>query len=302
MSRLILSAAAFLSLAACSITPDMRSTPLSSESTQSGSACDLQVAATEKLFEVPFRVVDGRIYVDVKVASQGPFPFAVDTGAGGLGRADMLLVDRLDLASVGEAGASDGVSVETAQTVKLTDLDIGGHVTPKMEVMARDYSSRMAPENAIFGILGREFFGQGTLVIDYPARKVSFVQAAKLKEADTGFLSYERAFRVPLLINGKEYEANLDTGANVEMVMPQTLLETLSSQGTSEAPAATLTNNSIRTTQGTVKGPFRLGEAEFADITVRGSDKFREIMVGARVLQDYRILIDQPSARVAICR
>ncbi|WP_425480574.1 hypothetical protein, partial [Stenotrophomonas pictorum] len=34
---------------------------------------------------VPFEVIDGRIYVPVGVNGRGPFRFAVDTGASGMG-------------------------------------------------------------------------------------------------------------------------------------------------------------------------------------------------------------------------
>lgn len=47
------------------------------------------------VLSVPFRVVDGRIYVTVKVDGKGPFVFAVDTGASGMGRADAGLVAAL---------------------------------------------------------------------------------------------------------------------------------------------------------------------------------------------------------------
>ena len=46
---------------------------------------------------VPFEVIDGRIYIQATVNDRGPFKFAVDTGASGLGRADTSLVSILGL-------------------------------------------------------------------------------------------------------------------------------------------------------------------------------------------------------------
>src|SRR5690606_30108584 len=62
-------------------------------------ACSLVDATTTQdlVMRVPFEVVDGRIYVQAEVDGRGPFRFAVDTGASGLGRADSSLVATLGL-------------------------------------------------------------------------------------------------------------------------------------------------------------------------------------------------------------
>ncbi|WP_204320716.1 hypothetical protein, partial [Klebsiella pneumoniae] len=64
-----------------------------------------------------------------------------------------------------------------------------------IEVMTRDYSSRMAPEAAFAGILGRAFFADGLLVIDYPQRRLTFTRGPGLTRGAPGVLGYERAFR-----------------------------------------------------------------------------------------------------------
>ncbi|MBB4841473.1 hypothetical protein HNP52_004577 [Sphingomonas kyeonggiensis] len=100
-------------------------TPASAIKPEDSKACALaRRAATGAALSVPFRVVDGCIYVTAKVDDKGPFVFAVD---------------------------------------------LGGFVRRDLEVATRDYSSKLTPEAAFSGILGREFFGDGLLVIDYPA-------------------------------------------------------------------------------------------------------------------------------------
>lgn len=265
------------------------------------SACSASFNEKDILFQVPFRVVDGRIYTDVQINGQGPFTFAIDTGASGLGRADMSLVQKLSLPFIGDGSASDGVTTRTVSTVRLNRLEIGGYVAEAMEVMARDYSGRMAPEWAIAGIIGRDFFSDGTLVIDYPAKTVTYVRSSMIDPSKEGTLGYKRPFRVPVRIGDTTVEANLDTGANVEMVMPENLYRQFSDEELAAAGDAILTNNNLQTQQGTVPGPIRLGSVELADVPARVSDRFPEMMVGARVLQNYRILIDQRASVIAIC-
>ena len=81
----------------------------------------------------------------------------------------------------------------------------------------RDYASRAKPGAAFSGIVAREFFADGLLVIDYPRRTLSFSRKLALSPAAPGSLAYERAFRVPIAIGELQVEGNLDTGANVDI-------------------------------------------------------------------------------------
>ena len=79
------------------------------------SACTLvNSAKAGALVDIPIRVIDGRVYVQASVNGQGPFTFAVDTGASGFGRADMKLVSKLHLKFSGERNSSDGASMSWA--------------------------------------------------------------------------------------------------------------------------------------------------------------------------------------------
>ncbi|MCG3005337.1 hypothetical protein KZ291_32670, partial [Escherichia coli] len=61
-------------------------------------ACSLaHQPLTGTLVQTPFESVDGRIYVQARVNGRAPYRFAVDTGASGIGRADMRLVSALGL-------------------------------------------------------------------------------------------------------------------------------------------------------------------------------------------------------------
>lgn len=250
---------------------------------------------------VPFRTVDGRIYVEARVDGKGPFAFAVDTGASGMGRADASLVARLGLPVHGTGEASDGVASATVDTVKLGSLDLGGFVRRDLEVITRDYASRMAPEAKFDGIVGREFFADGLLVIDYPSHRLTFTRGAGLARDMDGVLAYDRAFRVPVRIGGVTAEGNLDTGANVAFVLPKPLFERTGGGPTEAAGEGRLTNGSVETGRATMHGPFRIGAAELADVEVRVSEKYPELLVGAHALQHFALLIDQRTQSIALC-
>ena len=85
---------AVLSLAtACALSPVAAQSPV-----PPSEACRaVQVAARQAPVSVPFALVDGRVYVEARVNGGGPYRFAVDTGASGIGRADARLVSGLGL-------------------------------------------------------------------------------------------------------------------------------------------------------------------------------------------------------------
>jgi len=260
-----------------------------------------EAPASSFTVRVPFDVVDGRIYVQARVNGRGPFRFAVDTGASGLGRADKLLVSALDLKVVGTSSTSDGVQSATVDTVQLDTLELGGLSKRGVEAITRDYGSRMKADAAFHGILARDFFADGLLILDYPNKTLSFSPTLSLPAGGDSLLRYERAFRVPVTIGEHRMEANLDSGANVSLVMPQALYDKVSRAPLQEAGPGTLTNTRIETRRGVLDQPLTIGSAMLAGVEARVSERFPEVLVGAHVLQNYTVLIDQRAKLIALC-
>lgn len=269
----------------------------------SAAACDLTAAPTSAFdMQVPFQTIDGRIYVQAKVNGRGPFTFALDTGASGLGRADASLVSELGLTLEKPTLNSDGVKTAEADTTRFDSLELGGVSRRDLNVITRDYNSRMAPEAAFSGIIARDFFDDGLLVIDYRRKTVSFSRRLALSPEQAGVLRYERPFRVPVSIGSVETLGNLDTGANVAFVFPQALFDQVSQVPAEVAEKGRLSNVDVETKRSTVHGPVRMGDIHLTDVEVRISDRYPELLVGAHTLQHFVVMIDQRSKSVAICR
>lgn len=267
------------------------------------SACTLVSAPHGDLaMQVPFEVVDGRIYVQAKVNGRGPFRFALDTGASGLGRADTSLVSALDLRMDQPAANSDGVITTEVDTTKFGSLDIGGLMRENVQVITRDYNSKMTPQAAFAGIVAREFFSDGLLIIDYPRKTISFSRKLSLSRLHDGALPYEKPFRIPVSIAGVRTQGNLDTGANVAFVLPQSLFVKVGGTPLQQAGHGQLANSRIETKRSTVHGPFQIGRASLWDADVRVSEQYPEVIVGAHALQNFIVLIDQRSKSVAVCQ
>ena len=250
---------------------------------------------------VPFELVDGRIYVQAKVDGRGPYRFAVDTGASGMGRADASLVQVLGLRVSGQALNSDGVRTAQSDTTRLESLDLGGLVRRDLEVITRDYGSRMPEAQRFHGIIGRDFFGDGLLVIDYPGRSLAFSDATSLPVDARNAIGYEKPFRVPVLIGGVQATGHLDTGANVTAVLPRSLYDRIAATPLVQAGTGQLSNGKIDIRRATLEGAIEISAVRVKRPEVRVSDDFPELLIGAYLLQDHLLAIDQRSRRVAVC-
>ncbi|WP_199730913.1 aspartyl protease family protein [Luteimonas sp. 100069] len=265
-------------------------------------ACALATSPpTDALVDVPFDLVDGRVYVNARVNDAGPYRFAVDTGASGIARADSRLTDALRLPRVGRTANFDGVSTAQAETTRLRSLALGALHHGDVVAIMRDYNAHQSTAAAFDGILARDFFADGLLVIDYPRRMLSFSRTRKLSAEHLNTLAYTRPFRIPVAIGDLQVEAQLDTGANVALVMPQAHYDALSNAAVLTPDRLTLANGKVDGARARLREPLRMGAQTLSGIEVRVSMRFPEILIGAHALQGSVVLIDQRSRRVAIC-
>lgn len=188
------------------------------------------------------------------------------------------------------------------ETTQLQSLALGDLVHRDLELITRDYNKRNSPEAAFHGILGREFFGNGLLIVDYLRRTLSYTERAGISPSDQNALPYERAFRIPLTVAGHALVAQLDTGANVNLVLPQAVYEAISDASLQDTVRSQLTNGQLETWRATLPGPVEVGQVSLKDVEARVSAKFPEPLPGAGALQQSVLLIDQRSKSVAVCR
>jgi predicted aspartyl protease len=282
-------------MAGCAHEPQHATTP--------AGACAVAArhAQAEAMARVPFEIVGGRIYVQARVNGQGPFTFAVDTGASGMGRADASLVTALGLNLVGQNQTSDGVSTATVDTVHFNTLQLGDLQRADFDVITRDYSSSLPEQSRIAGIIGRDFFADGLLVIDFPSRVLTFTRTEALSPDQAGALAYERPFRVPVRIGEVNTTGNLDTGAGVTLALPLSLFNEVSAGPIEDAGRARLTNNVIESGRATLNAPVIIGDVAVSNVEVRVADPIPELIVGGQVLQNFVLAFDQRRQLVAIC-
>ena len=245
---------------------------------------------------ITFTLVGGRPHVQVYVNGRGPFAFAIDTGAEGIGRADSLLVDALALAVVGSREMSDGVTTRDQVTVRVDSLRFGSVTLRAVELPSRRYGYRSVGDAPLMGILGRGFFADHTLTIDY-ARSEIRVSSERLDAADAHTVAYERPFRVPLRLGDQDRVANVDTGFNEGLHVP--LADTVHLHVTDfVAGAGSTTQNRLVVHRGRVTTPIVVAGNRIDPLEVAFTDRIPDLMIGYDVLRAFVVSFDQRSRLV----
>ena len=244
--------------------------------------------------------------VEVMVNGQGPFLFAIDTGATDEARVDSSLVARLELRVSGTSTHSDGSNKKTKLgIVRLDSLSVGGLEFRNVKAATRDYNRLNLPH--IDGILAFDLFHGHLLTLDYPAKCVRFWRG-ELPAVDGGeVLPLKRVHSHPaveLTIGSRKVAAEIDSG-NVahSFLFPASLVERLSlaTEPTSIGKAKTITNE-LEIMEAQLRDNVRLGKYEFTQPLISFPAPFPFANIGNRFLNQFAITFDQKNNRVRFVR
>lgn len=250
------------------------------------------------LADVPMRFSGTRPVVEVRVNGQGPFLFLLDTGAAGVARIDVSLVQRLHLEAKGQQESSDA-GAATHATLKqfhLARLALGDYELRGVTAYSRDYNG-VSYVPHIDGILGFEFFAHVLLTLDYPAQRVR-VSSGHLAASDPAMEIRDGNPYVAVRLGGRPAAVLIDSGNVRAIDMPSTTV-------------ATLRQTSYTRLIGkgrSVSGDFEIREVPVAETLAVGStkvplnavtfaDDFGEINAGSAFLRTFVVSFDQERLR-----
>ena len=144
-----------------------------------GSSGTLQEPAQskEEAHEIAFTIIDNRPFLDVFVNGHGPFKFLLDSAGSSLISAD--LVKRLQIKTYGAfVGEGVGENVVHASYCDVKDVQVGNLDFGSQKLITTDLSEvRKAIGFKQFdGIVGRRFFLQGSVTIDFVSHTIVLEQ------------------------------------------------------------------------------------------------------------------------------
>jgi len=249
---------------------------------------------------IPFQLVKGRPIVDVTLDGKGPFPFILDTGAGGtvIG-ADV--ADELQLPKVGETRIGDPIHPHgmVARTVRVGKVAIGGATFSPVVATAMD-DPMLREHTSSRGVLGMPLFANVLLTVDYKKSEIR-VTRGELPDANgKDVVPYKSimGIRVPITVGVLELDADLDTGSPAALSLPDTYMDRLPLEGKPvEIGRARTVTSEFAVYAATLKGDVRIGGYRLENPSLR-FNKLPIANIGGEVLGRFAITIDQKNRRI----
>ena len=264
-------------------------------------------SSTSTVADLPMLFRGPEPAVEVMVNGQGPFLFAIDTGATDEARVDSSLVERLGLRVIGTDTGNDGSGKNTIKVgvVRLDSLSVGLLEFHKVKAATRDYNRVNLPH--IDGILAFDLFHDYLFTLDYPAMRVRLERGELPKADGAKILRLKRVHSHPaveITIGSQKVIAEIDSGNVVSgFLFPAALVEGLSlaTKPLSFGKASTITNE-VELKEAQLNSNIRLGKYEFTQPVISFPAPFPFTNVGSKLLNQFAITFDQKNNRVRFVR
>ncbi|MBR0553403.1 pepsin/retropepsin-like aspartic protease family protein [Stakelama marina] len=242
---------------------------------------------------IPFELDHGHIFVSAYVDGHGPYRFGFDSGASGMGRADVALTAELSLPKTGQAENSDGVRVTSTDIVSARSLRVGNLERHDVRLLSRDYNGgRKSGVTPMMGIIARDFFADRTVIIDYPARTIRF-SAQPLRPDEQGVVRYGRSFAIPVCFAKACFPAKVDTGSSRGLVIPKQIAQRFARGTPTRIGSAARTNSSVTLYAVDLDPPMRVGKMAVTSRKALYAEPSSDTtIIGSDFLKDYVLTID----------
>jgi hypothetical protein len=243
--------------------------------------------------------------VSVLVNGQGPFRFAIDTGAGGCARIDAAVAKRLGLPVVGVARIGDpsGKNMKTADVVRIDSLAIGGARFSGLTASTGDLGARMG--EPVDGILGFGLFSDCLLTLDYPGLRMTLAAGA-LPPSGPDIVPYRDERGIPsvtLRVAGLDVDTDVDAGAMGGFSLPESFAAKLPlAEPLRVVGRARTVSNEFEIKAARLDGDVTVGSTTFAKPMVEFQPVFDVGNIGARVLRDFAVTFDPRNHRMRLAR
>jgi hypothetical protein len=241
--------------------------------------------------------------IEVKLNGQGPFAFAIDTGAGMQADIDPSVAEQLKLEPVGKIRTGDpsGENNRDLEATRIASLEFGGAEFRNVIAIIRpqritsDY-----PE--IDGMLGFALFTDCLLTLDYPAMQVRLAKGSLPVANGSNILSLEIENMIPVIevaVGKLRIPAHVDSGNFVAgFLLPEEIVEQLPLLATPVAVGrARSVSNDIEMKQAQLKSTIQIGSFQYPQATIT-FPAMSDTNIGFKILKEFALTFDQKNKRM----
>jgi predicted aspartyl protease len=274
---------------------------------------DFAIAGSRTSTSVPFMLVNGHIYLQVRLDGKGPFRFLCDTGGANIVTPE--LARSLGLETAGTLqGRGVGEKSEDVGLTKIKSLEIGG-ATLSNQVFAVYPLMDLAKAEGLLpqGLIGYEVFKRFVVTVDYEHRRLTLTLPSAFSYQGTGtVVPFRFNNHIPQVegeIDGIPGRFDIDTGSRSSLTILAPFAEKHNLKEKYGAKIEAVTGWGVG---GPARGwivrthVLKLGgvtvEGAVADLSVQKSGAFVDPYVagnvGAGVLQRFNIVFDYGGQRL----
>lgn len=183
-----------------------------------------KIANGKTSFDVPFELVDNRIFIKVRLNGKGPYRFILDSG--GYGQISLELAREINL-PLGEEGQGIGAgqNVLVARETKVTEMRIGDLYLTNQDIRAFSYADarHVFGSKPFHGVIGLPVFQHLVVKVDYERRRLTFTVPSHFKYKGAGtVVPFELERFAPIVkgeIDGIATRFTIDTGARSSLLL-----------------------------------------------------------------------------------
>jgi len=251
---------------------------------------------------VPMESWQGRSVVQVTINGRGPFPFVLDTGAGG-SVITKALADSLGLPVAGEVqlGSPLGGKPVPAKIVRVDGLVIGGKLRAAFSCAAADLTIPGPQKH--WGVLSPNQFPGLLIIWDFAHRRIVFRRGSLPAPDGVRVFSYEGEPlpTVPVEVAGRRVRVHVDTGSSGGLTLPAALQDSLPLAGPPvEGRVARTVDREMKLLDAKLTGKVVLGGLTLTDPEIALNPAARVGNVGSRMLKDFDVTMDPQLRRIRL--
>jgi aspartyl protease len=241
--------------------------------------------------------------IEVKLNGEGPFVFAIDTGAGMQADIDPSIATQLKLEPIGKIRTGDpsGQNDRVLEATRIASLAFGGAEFQNVIAIIRPQQiTQDYPK--VDGILGFALFTDCLLTLDYPAMQVRLAKGSLPVANGSDILAFEIENRIPVIevaIGKLRMKAHIDSGNFVAgFILPEAVVEQLPllSPPVTVGRARSITNL-IEIKQVQLRDTIHIGSFDYPQATI-AFPALSETNVGFKVLREFALTFDQKNQRM----
>jgi aspartyl protease len=256
---------------------------------------------------VPMELFGGRPVVGVHINGRGPFPFILDTGAGGT-VVSRELARELGLPDRGQtlAGRPGASAPVPAMVTRIDRLELGEAQVSGLFAVALDLSTVLTGDQAPRGVLSAASFAGLLITFDYPKRRVE-LRAGELPAADGdtifGWEAGDPLPAVPIRLNDLTLKVDLDSGSASGITLPQKYADVLRLKSKPVAARGEKTvDGESKASVATLDGAAKLGRFAISNPRIRFVEGIPIGKIGDEVLQEFVVTLDSKNRRIRLER